>query len=163
MPGLSSSAIVYATDADLEAYLGRLVDNTLSGGLLARASAALLYWTRTARYSVDPATNLPTDQGLLDAFHDACIYQAAAYLAAGIAPGDTLASQPQTIQSKSLGGRSVTYAQDTSAASAKASLLAGALSPEAAATLSSAGLLGSSVVVGGAAGYDILLRRPIIA
>ncbi|AYQ99469.1 head-to-tail adaptor [Microbacterium phage Johann] len=158
MAGLSSSYPQYAPYLDLNAYLDVSVPNP--DALLQRASGVIRDWTKTAVYRTDSADGLtPTDERVKNAFHDAAVLQAAAYYRSGIQPGDLAASQIGGIQSKSLGGRSVTYATDAGAQAAKTALLNGALAPEAASVLSTNGLLGTGVQVGGGRAYDILLRR----
>ncbi len=164
MAGLSNSYPVYAPAEDLNAYLGETL--TDADARLADASGTIRYWTKTAFYAVGDNGYTPTDQALADAFHDAAILQAAAAYRAGIKPGDDQASGAGSagkIQSKTLGSRSVTYAVDANAEEAKSALLGGALTPAAAAVLSGAGLLTSTVYTGGAADYDILARRWVIA
>ncbi|URM86922.1 head-to-tail adaptor [Microbacterium phage Typher] len=157
MAGLSSSFPQYAPFEDLNAYLDASVPNP--NALLQRASGSVRNFTKTATYRVGEDGYTPTDQRIADAFHDAAILQAAALFRAGIQPGDQAANQTNGIASKSLGGRSVTYAVDAGAQVAKTALLNGALAPEAASVLSQAGLLGTGVQVGGGRAYDILLRR----
>ena len=157
MAGLSNSYPQYAPYEDLNAYLDASVPNP--NALLQRASGVIRSWTKTAFYRVGEDGITPTDTRLANAFHDAAILQAAAYYRSGIQPGDVAASQTGGIQSKSLGGRSVTYAVDAGAQAAKTSLLNGALAPEAASVLSAAGLLSTSVYTAGGVAYDILLRR----
>lgn len=163
MAGLSNSYPVYAPGEDLNAYLGETLAD--ADARLADASGTIRYWTKTAFYSVNADGFTPTVQGIADAFHDATILQAAAAYRAGIKPGDDQASGASTkaIQSKTLGSRSVTYAADANAEAAKSALLGGALSPAAAAVLSGAGLLTSTVYTGGAADYDVLARRWVVA
>ncbi|WKW85406.1 head-to-tail adaptor [Microbacterium phage Milani] len=158
MAGLSSSFPQYAPFQDLYAYLDATPANP--DALLQRASGAVRNFTKTAVYRVQPDGFTPTDERIRNAFHDATVLQAAALVRAGIKPGDQVATQQNGIQSKSLGGRSVTYAVDAGAQVARNALLNGLLAPEAASVLSQNGLLGTGVVVaGGGSQYDILLRR----
>lgn len=157
MAGLSSSFPQYAPYEDLNAYLDTSVPNP--NALLQRASGSIRNFTKTATYRTAEDGFTPTDQRIANAFHDAAILQAAALFRAGIKPGDQVAAQSNGIQSKSLGGRSVTYAVDAGAQAARAALLNGLLAPEAASVLSTNGLLGTDVHVGGGTDYDILLRR----
>lgn len=159
MAGLSNSYPQYAPFEDLNAYLDVSVPNP--DALLQRASGSIRNWTKTAVYRVDPTDGFtPTDERIRNAFHDAAVLQAAALYRAGIKPGDQAAASSKDIQSKSLGGRSVTYAIDAGAQVARTALLNGSLAPEAASVLSTNGLLGTGVVVsGGGTQYDILLRR----
>ncbi|QJD49989.1 head-to-tail adaptor [Microbacterium phage Rasovi] len=157
MAGLSSSYPQYAPFEDLNAYLDVSVPNP--NELLQRASGVIRDFTKTAVYRVGDDGYTPTDERTANAFHDAAILQASAYYRAGIKPGDQAATQTNGIQSKSLGGRSVTYAVDAGAQAARTALLDGALAPEAASVLSTNGLLQTGVQVGGGRAYDILLRR----
>ncbi|QWY83801.1 head-to-tail adaptor [Microbacterium phage PermaG] len=157
MAGLSSSSPQYAPFEDLYAYLDATPANP--DALLQRASGSIRSFTKTAVYRVDEDGFTPTDERIRNAFHDAAVLQAAALVRAGIKPGDQVAGQVGGIQSKSLGGRSVTYAIDAGAQAAKVALLNGALAPEAASVLSQNGLLGTGVQVGGGRAWDILLRR----
>lgn len=158
MAGLSDTYPVYASVEDLTAYMGGAVADAEQ--LLARASGVIREATKTAFYRVEDDGWTPKDTIIKNAFHDATILQAAGYSRAGVKPGDLAATQTGGIVSKSLGGRSVTYAQDATIAAAKTALLNGALTPEATFVLSRGGLLTSSVYVGGSGSdYDILLRR----
>lgn len=159
MPGLSSSFPQYAPESDLEAYLGRLLDDKTSDRYLQRASGVISDFTVTARYRVNEDGFTPTDERIRNAFHDATILQAAAYVEAGVTPTEVVASGKATIQSKSLGARSVTYAPNAAADAQRAALLSGAIAPEALSVLSRNGLTGAGVNVGGGSSYDILLRR----
>lgn len=158
MAGLSNSYPVYAPAEDLNAYLGETLADADSR--LADASGQVRYWTKTALYDVAVDGFTPTDESLANAFHDATILQAAATYRAGLKPGDTGATTPGTIQSKTLGSRSVTYAANASADAAKIALAGGSLSPQAASVLASAGLLSTSVYTGGSGGeYPSLMSR----
>lgn len=161
MAGLSASYPQYATSTDLDAYVGSAVPQ--ADQRLQQASGQIRDWTKTAHYAVGADGYTPTLQVLAEALHDAAILQAAALYRAGIAPGDTGAVEGKQIQSKTLGGRSVTYAPDATAAQARAALLEGALAPEATAVLRSRGLINSNVYTGGYADYDILARQWVIA
>lgn len=157
MAGLSSTYPVYAPKADLDAFLESNVAD--AEALLARASGVVRSWTKTARYRTLEDGFTPHDEKTRNAFHDATVLQAAGFSRAGVKAGDLVATQTPGIASKSLGGRSVTYAQDTSIADARTKLLQGYLTPEAASVLSQAGLLTSGVNVGAGSSYDILLRQ----
>jgi hypothetical protein len=158
MAGLSNSYPVYATAEDLNAYLGVTLADADSR--LADASGVIRYWTKTALYDVGDDGFTPSNTKTADAFHDAAILQAAAAYRAGLKPGDTGATNPGSIQSKTLGSRSVTYAANASADAARTALANGSLAPQAASILSSAGLLTSRVFTGGSeADYDVLARQ----
>lgn len=161
MAGLSSTYPQYAPAEDLNAYLGETL--TDADPRLQEASGAVRVATKTAFYGVAADGFTPIDTTLSNAYHDAAILQAAAVYRAGIKPGDTAAVAAQVIQSKSLGARSVTYAQDSTATEARAALLGGALAPLAVAVLESAGLLSSAVSTGGGMDYDILARKWVSA
>lgn len=162
MAGLSNSYPVYATAEDLNAYLGSAGPDTDAETHLADASGAIRSWTVTAHYATENDDWTPSDERIHDAFHDATILQAAALFKAKITAADSAAVANPTIISKSLGGRSVTYAQDGNAASARAALLNGSLAPQAVAVLAGAGLLSSTVITGRVADYDVLARSWII-
>lgn len=158
MAGLSNSYPVYASAEDLNAYLGETLAD--ADARLADASGTIRYWTKTALYDVGDDGFTPTHNKTADAFHDATILQAAACYRAGLKPGDSGATNSGAIQSKTLGSRSVTYAANASADAAKTALADGALAPQAASILSSAGLLTSRVFTGGSgADYDVLARQ----
>lgn len=158
MAGLSNSFPVYCPAEDLRVYLGVRVDD--AEALVAEASLAVRGWTKGSVYSIDTADGYtPLVQAVKDAFHDATLLQAAAMQRSGIGAGETVASQSPAIQSKSLGGRSVTYATDATAVEAKNALLGGALAPQAVAVLRAAGLLRATVHTGGEADYDVLARQ----
>lgn len=150
MPGLSSSYPVYAPVEDLNLYLG---DTPADGeALLQRASGAIRDITKTAFYGVNEIDGFtPTSQLVADALHDATILTAAAYVAGKIGATETMVSAAGTksIQSKSLGGRSVTYGANSSADEAREALLRGSIPPEAFSALSAAGLLRTSIDTGG--------------
>lgn len=159
MAGLSGSAIKYATKEDLNAYLGETLDATEADGLLYRASASIRDITKTAYYRVNADGYTPEATRQADAMHDAAILQAAALYRSGIKPGQTLADLPKAIQAKTLGARSVTYATNATADEALASLVNGALAPEALSVLAQNGLVSTSVYTGGGARYNILTRQ----
>jgi hypothetical protein len=149
MPGLSNSYPVYAPVEDLNLYLGSEPED--GEALIERASAIVRSVTRTAFYATDPLDGYsPTAEYVKNAFHDATVIQAGAYVEAGIGARELVASGsgPKEIVSKSLGGRSVTYGTNSSAVRAREALLGGAMSPEAFSVLSSAGLTTSQVTVG---------------
>lgn len=167
MAGLSNSFPKYAPVEDLAAYLGVDID-VLSpptevihklDGLLARASAAIRVATKTAFYGVAADGFTPSDQVKADAMHDAAILQAAAYYHAGIEPGQTVADLPQSIQSKTLGARSVTYATNSTKDDTLAALMVGSLSPEAYSVLSQARLITTHVAMAPTGRWNILTRQ----
>lgn len=159
MAGLSGSAIKYAPKEDLNAYLGEILDEAEADGLLYRASASIRDITKTAYYAVGTDGYTPASTRQADAMHDAAILQAAVLYRSGVKPGQTLADLPKTIQSKTLGARSVTYAANATADEALAALVGGALSPEALSVLAQNGLVSTSVYTGGGARYNVLTRR----
>ena len=165
MAGLSSAGMLYATADDLEGYTGKLLGDGVAERFLERASRRIREVTVTARYGVAGDGWTPTDTAVLNAFHDATILQAAAYISAGLGATDSSATNSgRQVQSKSLGSRSVTYMRDATADEARAALLSGSLAPEAFSVLRSAGLLGSAVSVsGGEMQYDVLARKWVSA
>lgn len=160
MAGLSNSYPVYAPAGDLNAYLGETLAD--ADARLADASGVVRYWTINAYYNLQEDSDfLPAETRILNAFHDATILQAAACYRAGIKPGEDQASgaSAQKVQSKTLGSRSVTYATDANAETAKAALLGGALAPAAFAALAAVGLMSSAVGTGGYREYPSLMSR----
>lgn len=95
--------LVYATPADWQ-------DAPENADRLLRLASLLVRGaTKTAVYRTTTA-GLPTDADVAAAFRDATLVQAQAWTAAGVDPDRPLESGPRVAQSKSLGSRSVTYA-----------------------------------------------------
>lgn len=159
MAGLSGSAIKYANAEDLNTYLGESLPNAQADALLYRASSSIRDFTRTAYYAVKEDGYTAEDQNTANAMHDAAILQAAALWRSGVTPGMTVADLPKTIQAKTLGARSVTYATNATADQALVALVSGSLAPEAVSVLSQARLLSTSVFTGGGTRYNILTRQ----
>lgn len=162
MAGLSGSFPVYATADDLKVYVGTEeapADISNADDLLAEASLHVRHATRAAVYSTDAATSLPHSQRLVDALHDATVLQAAALHAIGWTKSTTLATEKPGVQSKSLGGASVTYeAGGGSAGAARRALVGGDLVGSAWQVLDDVGLL-STTVQSRSSGYARPLHR----
>lgn len=116
---MSASAPIYATPAQLAAYLDPDATEPptppLATVLLRSASALVRDATKTALYNVDRATGLPTDQGILSMLADATCEQAAAWSVNGIDPRKGAGQVQRRVASKALGGASVSYVADPAA------------------------------------------------
>lgn len=101
--------LIYATGDDLSDWTGDAApDNAAS--LLRSASILVRDATRAALYDVDPSGK-PSDDVISGAFRDATCAQAAMWAAAKIDPGEGgVGISAPAVVSKSMGGRSVTYA-----------------------------------------------------
>lgn len=104
--------LVYATDADLTAWITPVPLPANSATLLRSASLLIHTFTMTALYGVDD-TGKPSDATVLQAFNDATCAQAASWAAAGIDPVSGGISTAAPVRSKRLGSAGVDY--DTSA------------------------------------------------
>lgn len=129
-------ALTYATVDDWSD--GDLPDN--AERLLARASALVRAATRTAMYRTNTA-GLPLDTAVLEPFRDAVLVQAQAWARAGVDPDRPLESGARVAASKSLGSRSVTYADAGAIVQSRQAAVDG-LSVEAWQILADAGLTG---------------------
>lgn len=140
---------VYATPADLAAAPWYLtLPQQDAERLLSYASRWVRMATRTAIYTADAVTGLPTDGALANALRDATCAQVASWSALSIDPAKGAADGGKTVQGKSLGSASVQYAVDASAASARAAS-ATRLGQDAYLILEDAGLVGTSPIVYG--------------
>lgn len=138
--------LTYATPEDLTEWLGSPAPDNATP-LLRKASALVADATRGAVYQTTPE-GLPTLPAHATALRDATCSQAEAWIDAGIfAPGPAAAAtRPQKVSSKSLGGASVTYAQDGSTDAAWSRLAGGEfLTGAAIQILDQAGLLSNNV------------------
>jgi hypothetical protein len=129
--------LVYAVADDL--VTGNWVQEAPANAdaLLRKASGLVRRATRAALYDVDGAGK-PSDPATLQAFKDATCAQAAAWIEAGIDPGSL--PKPSVVASKSMGDRSVAYA-DAPQVAEKSRSLADDLADEAYDILADAGLL----------------------
>lgn len=101
--------LIYATDEDLATWTGTTAPDN-ADALLRSASILVRDATRAALYDVDPSGK-PSDSVISGAFRDATCAQAAMWAAAGIDPVEQgVGVTEPAVVSKSMGGRSVTYA-----------------------------------------------------
>lgn len=134
--------IVYATSTDLATWTGDTAPANVNN-LLRSASILVRNATRAALYDVD-SSGKPSDTDILKAFNDATCAQAAMWDAAKIDPSEQgVGVSAPAVVSKSMGGRSVSYADLSGSvtvqqARAKQTVT---LSAEALAILANAGLL----------------------
>lgn len=131
---------IYATTAELAEWTGEAAPAN-ADQLLRQASRLVRRATMTAIYVVDE-DDLPTDADVLAAFRDATCAQVASWAALGIDPTAGPASVRGAVQSSSIGGGTVTYA-DTSTTKAAA---VDNLASEAWLILADAGLLPTTVL-----------------
>lgn len=103
---------IYATTADLTAWLAPAPVPANAAGLLRSASLLVENATIEAVYATNTA-GLPTDTAVAGAFKDATTAQAAMWSAAGIDPAGGGVASSAPVRSKKLGSGSVEY--DTSA------------------------------------------------
>jgi len=103
--------LVYATNADLTAWLAGAALPANSTVLLRSASLLVRSSTVTALYDVD-TEGLPSNATALEAFTDATCAQAAFWAAAGIDPTGGGVGTSAPVRSKKLGSAGIEY--DTS-------------------------------------------------
>jgi len=127
---------VYATSADY-ASLGYGTPPTSIDLLLRQASRLVARATMADRYDTD-VDGVPTDGPTLEAFKEATCCQAAAMAALNIDPASGGVTTTRTVNSKTLDGASVTYANAVDAETQR-SAAATQLVPEARAILQDAG------------------------
>jgi hypothetical protein len=138
--------IVYATPEDLAAWLGAPAPANAES-LIRKASGLVSNAVRGAVYTTT-SEGLPTLPAHVTALQEATLSQVEAWIDAGISsPGPAAAAtRPQRVASKSLGGASVSYAQDAAADAAWARLAGGVYLTDAALQiLDAAGLLSNNV------------------
>lgn len=126
--------------------------------LLRKASALVLDATKAAVYRTTP-DGYPVAPAYLDTLTSATYTQAEAWSRAGITPGTTLveASSKRVVASKSLGGASVSYVQNDTAAAAWNALASGEYLIASAYQLLEQGGLVSTSVQSLRAGADIFV------
>lgn len=101
--------LIYATDEDLTDWTGATAPDN-ADALLRSASILVRDATKAALYDVDSAGK-PSDAVILGAFRDATCAQAAMWAAAKIDPTEQgVGVAAPAVVSKSMGGRSITYA-----------------------------------------------------
>jgi hypothetical protein len=106
--------LVYATNADLTAWLAGAALPANATVLLRSASMLVRSSTVTALYDVD-TEGLPSDATVLEAFTDATCAQAAFWAAAGVDPVAGGVSTTAPVRSKKLGSGAVEYDTGVSA------------------------------------------------
>lgn len=113
-----------ALPADLATWTGAAAPAN-AVPLLRSASSLILEATSHAYYAVDPLTGLSTDAQVAGILRDATCIQAAAWAILGVDPlaGGVLTSQ--VTSAKKIGSASITYADATQAADARADAIAG--------------------------------------
>lgn len=136
---------LYATTADLTAWLSPAPLPADAAGLLRSASGLVRSETKTAVYATD-ADGYPTDTALRTAFREAVCAQAKFWADHKINPSLGAAGVAPLAASKSIGGASIQYSTYVSTAEARANA-AGVLGPDAWYILADAGLLGGPVVL----------------
>lgn len=161
MAGLSGRFPVYASADDLKVYVGSeeapaVIAN--ADDLLSEASLHVRRAIRTSVYRTD-ADGFPTREIERDAVHDATVLQAAALHSIKWSKGTSIATEKPGIQSKSMGGASVTYeAGGGAAASARRALVGGDLDAAAIQVLEDAGMISTRIQSRGS-GYARPLAR----
>lgn len=106
--------LIYATGADLTAWLDPLPLPANSAALLRSGSLLVRSTTMTALYAVD-TEGKPSDATVLAAFKDATCAQAAFWSAAGIDPAAGGIPVAAPVRSKRLGSGAVDYDTSVSA------------------------------------------------
>lgn len=151
--------LIYATPEDLTEWLGSPAPDNATA-LLRKASGLVAHAIRGAVYQTT-SEGLPTRPEYLTACREATLTQAEAWIDARISsPGPAAAAtRTQKVASKSLGGASVSYAQDAAADAAWSRLAGGeSLVDGALLILDAAGLLSNNVQGLGTLGRDV--HRP---
>lgn len=156
--------LIYATPEQLRDFMhgeGSTQEPPADAQLLLRkASQLVAEATRGATYTVT-SDDLPSDPDVARAFREATCSQAEAWSINGITPG-SLASRPQRVASKSLGGASVSYESDGAATAAANALASGEeLVGDARRILSDAGLISNQVNPSGRVGAAYIGGWPV--
>ncbi|WP_457948304.1 hypothetical protein ACTAQI_20320 [Pseudarthrobacter sp. alpha12b] len=136
---------VYATEAELSAWMTPATVPANAAALLRSASGLVRSSTKMATYGTD-ADGYPTNTALRTAFRDATTAQAQYWADLGIDPSKGAAGVAPLAASKSIGGASINYSVYATTAEARAGA-AGVLGPDAFYILEEAGLLSGSPVV----------------
>jgi hypothetical protein len=139
----------YALPADLNAAPWNLTlveANAVT--LIAHACRLVRRATRTAIYTADPTTGLPTETSEKHALRDAACAQVASWVKLSIDPAAGAADPGKTIAQKSLGSASIQYVAYASTVEARARA-ALSLTQDALMILEDAGLVGGQPLVYG--------------
>ena len=131
--------LIFATDADVEKWMGEPLDGRSVDALLRRASSLVQRAVRSARFAVTPA-GMPQDPDIEEALRDATCEQVTVWLENDVNPVE-VASAAAPVTSSSIGDASVNYG-DSSASNAAKDNVATELHPAAFDILANAGLTG---------------------
>ena len=131
--------LIFATDADVEKWMGEPLDGRSVDSLLRRASSLVQRAVRSARFAVTPA-GMPTDPDIEDALRDAVCEQVTVWLENDVNPVE-VASAAAPVAASSIGDASINYG-DSSASNAAKDSISTELHPAAFDILANAGLTG---------------------
>ena len=131
--------LIFATDADVEKWMGEPLDGRSVDVLLRRASSLVQRAVRSARFAVTPA-GMPTDPDIEDALRDAVCEQVTVWLENDVNPVE-VASAAAPVAASSIGDASINYG-DSSASNAAKDAVSAELHPAALDILANAGLTG---------------------
>ena len=131
--------LIFATDADVEKWMGEPLDGRSVDALLRRASSLVQRAVRSARFAVTPA-GIPQDPDIEEALRDATCEQVTVWLENDVNPVE-VASTAAPVAASSIGDASVNYG-DSSASNAAKDNTATELHPAAFDILANAGLTG---------------------
>ena len=131
--------LIFATDADVEKWMGEPLDGRSVDALLRRASSLVQRAVRSARFAVTPA-GMPQDPDIEEALRDATCEQVTVWLENDVNPVE-VASAAAPVAASSIGDASVNYG-DSSASNAAKDSISTTLHPAALDILANAGLTG---------------------
>ena len=131
--------LIFATDADVEKWMGEPLDGRSVDALLRRASSLVQRAVRSARFAVTPA-GMPQDPDIEEALRDAVCEQVTVWLENDVNPVE-VASAAAPVAASSIGDASVNYG-DSSASNAAKDSISTTLHPAAFDILANAGLTG---------------------
>ena len=131
--------LIFATDADVEKWMGEPLDGRSVDALLRRASSLVQRAVRSARFAVTPA-GMPQDPDIEEALRDATCEQVTVWLENDVNPVE-VASAAAPVAASSIGDASITYG-DSSASNAAKDSISTTLHPAALDILANAGLTG---------------------
>ena len=131
--------LIFATDADVEKWMGEPLDGRSVDALLRRASSLVQRAVRSARFAVTPA-GMPQDPDIEEALRDATCEQVTVWIENDVNPVE-VASAAAPVAASSIGDASINYG-DSSASNAAKDNAATELHPAALDILANAGLTG---------------------
>ena len=131
--------LIFATDADVEKWMGEPLDVRSVDVLLRRASSLVQRAVRSARFAVTPA-GMPQDPDIEEALRDATCEQVTVWLENDVNPVE-VASAAAPVAASSIGDASINYG-DSSASNAAKDSISTTLHPAALEILANAGLTG---------------------